>query len=339
MHDELKTIKASIDLRDEVSMTLGAPLSKGKSWCWPCPFHAEQTPGGFHVFADGYRCFSCNAAGDLYNWRSHVQQRPLGDVLRDALQPAQRTARATVQADAAAQRLESKIRQTEQELERARAVLKELNDARKWETYHEGMTDFARQLWEKRGVPAWYQDFAFFGFDADHVVFHNGAEYHTPTLTIPIFAPVSRECLTIKHRLLNPPDKSHGNKYRPERAGLGSHLFVADPDTALAGKVVVVEGEIKAAVTFATLESDKWQVVGLPGKTPSAELLSQLSSAEQLVLCLDPDARKETLELGDKLGAERVRVLELPDKIDDMIVRYGLDKRWLERQLVSARRL
>lgn len=331
--NDLKAIKAGINLQEEIARTLGQPKSKGETWVWPCPFRAERTPGAFHVWKDGYKCFSCGEHGDYFDWLMYLRQQPLTDILRGlGVSPDKIREQAAENARDMEERLKEQIA-------RAQAILGELQTARKWEEYHAQMTAEARQLWTKRGVPEWYQDFAYFGYRPDYTLFLEGTEYHTPTLTIPIFEPVTRNCLNIRHRLLNPPNKDAGNKYRPERSGLGSQLFVADPDKAITGKVLVVEGEIKAAVTFATLDNPDWQVVGIPGKTPRADLLEQINPAEQVVICLDPDAGKEAREMGEKLGKSRVRLWELPGKIDDMITGYGLGKEWVMAGLNHARKL
>jgi hypothetical protein len=327
MATDYKALKAGVDLRQHIASLMGQPDETGSTWTWPCPFHNETTTGGFHVYKDGYRCFSCGAYGDMFDFDAFWQKKPLADVLR-SLDPVEMSERATENALRAAQELEAKIQQ-------AQAALAELRSARRWEYYHEQMTREASQLWRARGVPEWYQDMASFGYDPDHIVMYKKEQYHTPTLTIPIFAPVSRDCLNIRHRLLNPPDQDAGNKYRPERTGLGAHLFLADPDKAIAGKTLVVEGEIKAAVVFATADDPELQVVGLPGKTPKAELLDQLAGAGTLYVCLDPDADKDAQSIAKKYGG---RVIRLPVKIDDYIVANDLGKSWVRDIMAQARK-
>lgn len=337
MQHDLDAIAKAYDLRQEVSRVLGKPLSTGKSWGFVCPFHHEKTPGAFHVWADGFRCFSCGRRGDLFDWYAFATGKPLADVIKEfcdehAAPNLDRVQIAARQAERVEQDLEAAIK-------RAECALGELREAKAWERYHENLTTWARDEWQRRGVPEWYQDYACFGFDPDHVIYWQGAEYHTPTLTIPILEPVTRDCLNVKHRLLNPPDNSPGNKYRPERTGLGAHLFVAFPDKPVAGKVLAVEGEVKGAVAGVTLDAPDWQVVGLPGKEPSPEVLAELHEAEQVVLCLDPDAQDKVPKVAAQLGLERVRNLELPGKIDDMINAYRLDAAWLRSTLRSARRV
>ena len=226
---------------------------------------------------------------------------------------------------------EKKLKETIKEAER---VLKELQKARAWEQYHEQLTDDARAIWQSWGIPAWWQDFWKLGYDPDRTIWTGEMEWSTPTMTIPIFEPVTWNCLNIKHRLINPPRK--GDKYRPERSGLPAALFVAYPDERLGAKTLLVEGEKKAMVSFITADDPLLQVVGVPGKNPSKELLAQLSECEPIYICLDPDALDEAVKLARRLGTDRTRVLELPDKIDDLIIRHHLDKHWIKNIMRQA---
>ena len=71
------------------------------------------------------------------------------------------------------------------------------------------------------------------------------------------------ELLNVKHRLLNP--KNPKDKYRPETHGLGAFPpLLAIPSMGYDGElVIVVEGEIKAMVTWAHLPAFDFQVIGV----------------------------------------------------------------------------
>ena len=71
-------------------------------------------------------------------------------------------------------------------------------------------------MWVGRGVAEDWQRFWYLGACDDKVIMSKGSEYHTPTLTIPIFDQ-SYQVLNIKHRLVSPPEKN--DKYRPETSG------------------------------------------------------------------------------------------------------------------------
>ena len=68
---DIQTLKDSIDLSAMIASDLGQPTVKGKRLWWPCPFHAEKTPGNAFCLTpngDGYKCFSCGASGDHITW-------------------------------------------------------------------------------------------------------------------------------------------------------------------------------------------------------------------------------------------------------------------------------
>ena len=322
--NDIKAARLQYDCRLEVEKCLGRPYGRGKSWVWPCPFHDDDTPS-FHVYKNGYHCYGCGEHGDVFDWWAFWQNKPLAEILHQhQLDPREAARRKAEYAERAAQELQEKI-------EQAQAALDALRSEQSWLRYHKTVK---YDLWEQRyGIPQWYVDFIKFGYDPEHVFYVKGQEYRTPTLTIPVYEP-GWNCVNVRHRLLNePPD---GGKYRPERSGLPASLFVADPDRDISGKVMVCEGEIKAAKVFVTADDPNMQVVGLPGKTPSEQMLSELADADPIYLCLDPDA--ELKKIVRTLGKERVLVIRLPEKIDDMINAYGLDKSWMAGLLASARK-
>uniref|UniRef100_A0A6H1Z9J3 Putative primase n=1 Tax=viral metagenome TaxID=1070528 RepID=A0A6H1Z9J3_9ZZZZ len=334
---DIQTLKAQYDCRLEVEKCLGKPKYRtAQSWAWNCWLHDDREPS-MHVYANHYNCFGCGEHGDVLDFFSYWRKQPLADVLRgEGFDPKAITERAAENAARVERELALRIQE-------AQAALAELRSARKWEQYHENLTETARQAYRTRGIPDWYQDWCQFGYCDDFRVWFNDQEYHTPTLTLPIFES-GWNCVNIRHRLLNPPNDSAGNKYRPEKSGLGVHPFLADPDKKPNHEhTLVVEGEIKAAVSFVTLDSDKWQVVGLPGKTPKKELCEQLVGGH-VVVCLDPDAQKKDTggkdayeRLSEKMGC-RLRAFFLPEKIDDLIVAGAIDKGDL-RQLINQARV
>jgi hypothetical protein len=154
-------------------------------------------------------------------------------------------------------------------------------------------------------------------------------------LTIPLFEVREDDPTNVKHRLLNPADPK--DKYRPERSGIAALPFLGDRDLPIdaADRVIVVEGEIKAAVTFLTLDHNLWQVVGVPGKNVPEQVVSKLKDRKDTVIILDPDAKAEAVKLARAIGG--AKVVDLAEKIDDMIIDYGLGKNWVESVLHNAR--
>lgn len=258
----------------------------------------------------------------------------MAEVLRDhRIDPMEEVRRKAEYAEHAAKRLEA-------EIERAQKTLAELRSAQAWMRYHENLTEESRALWLARGVPEWFQNFSYLGYDGGHRFWAGEQEFISPTLTFPVYEPVTREVLNVRHRLLGEASERFG-KYRPERSGLPASPYVASPDLPVKNRVVVVEGEIKAMVVYATLEDENTQVVGLPGKgnftNPKFELFEFLKDADPVYIIPDPDA--DPAGLIKRLDGKRVRVVSLPAKIDDAIVDNGLDKTWLRGTLNGARKL
>jgi DNA primase len=321
---DIKLARTDYDCRNEVEKCLGEPEVKTRtSWAWKCPFHNDSNPS-FTVYENGYNCYGCGVHGDVFDWFSYWQKRPLADVLKEQrIDPSIELERKIEYAKRTQERLQ-------EEIERAQAVLDDLRQNKVWERYHEQIDEFACQWWEHRGIPPEYQGWWKLGYIPDYIL----GEYHTPAMTMPIFEP-GWECVNIRMRLVNPPDE--GGKYRPYKSGLPAPLFVADPDKKVCGRTLVVEGEIKSMVSFITAEDSGLQVVGLPGKNPSEKIVEKLKECDPLYLCLDPDADPKPLAL--KLGKDRVRIIELPFKIDDGILDNGLDKCFMSRLFELARKL
>jgi hypothetical protein len=332
---DFETIRANTDCRQVIERDLGAPTSRTGLWVsWPCPFHAEHTQGGFQVKANGYHCFSCGAHGDAIDWlirhhgMSYAQAVETLGGKQARVDPREAAERAAANAERQAQALATQIAEAEK-------VLKELREAQAWLRYHNQLTEQARQTWETWGVPEFWQDYWRLGFDPDRAIWTGSAEWHTPTMTIPVFEAVTWDVLNIRHRLMNPPRP--GDKYRPERGGLPSAAWVADPDRPVAGRTLIVEGEKKAMVVYITADQPDLQVIGVPGKNVPANIVEMLKKCEPVYICLDPDATPEAEALARTLGRAS-RVIDLPGKVDDLIIDNGLDKAWMRAVLNGARK-
>lgn len=328
---DIKAARLQYDCRLEVEKALGKPKGRtAKSWAWCCPFHSDGTPS-FHVYQEGYHCYGCGEHGDVFDWLAYWGKSSLKDVLKSHdIDPQAELQRKAEYAEQQARRLE-------EEIAKAQKALTELREVQSWVEYHKHLDDDdgrPRTMWESRGVPEWYQDWLKLGYDPSHV-FWAGAEYQSPTLTIPIYEPQTWNVLNVKHRLLGKISDQFG-KYRPEKSGLPAQLFPASPDLPISGKVFVVEGEVKAMVTWVTLGDAEAQVIGLPSKNPNEAMIKQLSACDDVTLCLDPDA--DPLSVGRQIDT-RVRVMRLPDKIDDYIIANKLDGDWLKNQLRMARKI
>jgi hypothetical protein len=324
---DIKAARGQYDLRLEVEKCLGKPKQRShKVWIWNCPFHEDREPS-FAVYEDGYNCFGCGQHGDVFDFLAFWRKQPLGDVLKSHdIDPQAELQRKAEYAEQQARRLEA-------EIAKAQTALSELREVQSWVRYHQNLDDQARVIWETRGVPCWYQDWVKLGYDPSHT-FWAGNEYQSPTLTIPIYEPETWEVLNVKHRILGDASDKIG-KYRPERSGLPAALYPAAPDLPVTGRVLAVEGEIKAMVAYVTLADAEFQVVGLPSKNPNEAIIKQLQKCDDVILCLDPDA--DPFGVAHEIG-NQARVMRVPDKLDDYILLHGLDGDWLKSQLRMARR-
>ena len=297
-----------------------------EEWHGPCPLCGGEDR--FVIWTDRpfpHWNFFCRVCHPETGWIDELKPS-----LKEQLPPEEKMRRA---AEYAREREESLRR----EIERANAALKELQDAQAWVRYHEQLTDDMRKVWEEWGVPDFFQEYWQLGYEPARKIWCKDVEWTTPTMTIPIFEPITWECTNIRHRLMRPPRP--GDKYRPEKSGLPQAFFVAEPDLPIKGKTVLVEGEKKAMVSFITADDPNLQVLGIPGKNMPGYLKDKLAEADPIYICLDPDATQDARRLTAELGSDRCRLIELPDKIDDLIIKHRLDKWWLRGVMRQAVRV
>jgi len=221
-----------------------------------------------------------------------------------------------------------------EEEERILAVEK-LQKERAWERYHQGMTAPQAEMWHERGLSDEWIDYWKLGY-ARKVHQTPQGPYEADSLTIPYWRQGpdrddkrTWDCISLRHRIVS--DGFPGGKYRPHLHGLGNQLFYTDPDTcSLFGRVLLVEGEIKAMVTWTmmwkgdNLLTPDLFVIGTPGKNWKQEWVAQLQEVDKLYICLDPDAREPARDLAMQVGQDKCKVLDLPAKIDDLILAGAL---------------
>jgi len=76
-------------------------------------------------------------------------------------------------------------------------------------------------------------------------------------------------------------------------------------------------------------------VVGIAGKGFKFEWVPAFDEAKNIWIVLDPDANEAAEKIAARLGAERCKVVILPEKIDDLLIMDALDMDSLWR-LLSA---
>jgi hypothetical protein len=324
----IEGVLSKTDLFDLVEKAGGSIGTDGRC---ACPIHGGQDSNAFHIYTDlgkqKWKCFSGSCGGGdaldfVQAWRSWDLKQAyefLGG--EQQYDPAEMKRLADDRHARAEVELKDK-------LQRMEAARKELQVAQRHLFYHQNMEQWAKDLWTERGLDEGLQEFFTLGACNDF------ADLHTPTLTIPIFGE-GKELLNIKHRLLNP--KNPKDKYRPETHGLGAFPpLLAVPEMGYEGElIVVVEGEIKAMVTWTRLPAFDFQVIGVGGKNSFKPLTEKLFG-KKVVVIPDPDGHKEAVELAHAVSG---RVLYLPEKVDDYLLQTGATVENFYHAIRQARRV
>jgi hypothetical protein len=324
----------------EIAESAGATFHKVNSeWRSCCPLHGGNNKNAFAVYtgADGKQRFTCFTAGcgsgDVFDFVMKWKGCNFVDAYhylggQDSIDPAEIARAAEIR--------EQRAREAKEEKEREHArALADLQAARTWEAYHANLDGQSRDLWHKRGIHDAWIDWWQLGYCPNFAISADGARYVTPSLTIPI-QDTTCQVINVRHRLLSPPNPN--DKYRPDRPGLPAAPFIAYPGIGFdVDRVLVLEGELKAAVTFQVLWTDNVtiQVVGIPGKNQFRGIANDLKGHD-VYICFDPDAGEQAREAARAVGG---KVITLPVKIDDAIIDGLLSRRDLLMRLKTARKV
>jgi len=327
----IEAILQNADLRDLVTKAGGNPDRTGHS---VCPLHGGDNPYGFHIYKkegrELWNCFSGSCGGgDVITfvevWRGWDFKMACeflgGDKQSDPVEMKRL-------ADERHER--EKIKLAEQQA-RTEAARKELQVAERHLYYHNGMKQWAREMWTGRGIDEGMQDFWKLGACEDFVI-NDG--YHTPTLTIPIIGE-DMQLLNIKHRLVNPQKPK--DKYRPETSGLGAFPpFLAVPEMGYNdGLIIITEGEIKAMVTWEHIDNSDIQVIGVPGRSQFKAIAEKIGG-KNVVVIPDPGAEKEAYDFAKLVKG---RYLPMNEKIDDYILQTKISANDLYAMFKQSRKV
>jgi DNA primase len=333
-------------LLDRVDLTVlagqaGANLYQHRNeWRGACPLHAGRDESAFVIFNgdDGrqiWHCFSGGCgSGDALSFVMKWRGLSFLDAVRYL---GGEPVSAEDEARIAIARAERAAKMAEQAAAQAREAVAALKSTELWKKYHDEMNEDARRMWDERGIGEDWQNIWSLGYCRRKGYMTKMGELFTPSMTIPLFTH-GWDVVNVKHRLLNPLNPK--DKYRPEKSGLSMPAYICDPDMPKdkTENVLIVEGEIKAMVSYITLDSPKWQVIGLPGKDAKKiknELINDYAGRNCFV-CLDPDGKEQARELAAGLGG---RMFTLPQKIDDIITAGGIDKETLRGLIRQAEKV
>lgn len=205
----------------------------------------------------------------------------------------------------------------------AEKAISALHSEKIWLKFNEALNAYSLDVLRSWGIREDWARFWRLGLLCDHIVKSNEGEYHSPAISIPMWQQDSPAPANIKLRILNP--KNSGDRYRSfYKTGIATDFTAFNK--LKSDTVVLVEGEKKAMVV-AQWSDQKYQVVGLPSVTPNGELLAKYDKYGKIIVCLDPDAKIEDKNghsplkrLVKAIGRE-VAWVDLPDKVDDMILR------------------
>ena len=315
----------------------GAIFKKHQTgWHSACPIHRGDNKTAFSVWVeDGkqkWHCFTKGCGGgDIIDYvmaRDRVDLKRACEILGGGTPMTQEEViKAAEERRVRAEAYEEKKRAEYKQ------ALEELWAAKAWERYYQNLevSQAARKLWRDRGIPDDWQNLWKLGYCPEFTYFTDTGKNVSPSLTIPIFTEDYTPA-NIRHRILNPFNPN--DKYRPDRPGLKALPFIADFQSSEHECNLIVEGEVKAMVSYIWLDSEKWQVYGIPGKENYRELCERLKGRRVWVL-FDPDATEQAQDAARIIG--KARIVNIQMKIDDALNGGYIDTGELRRLLRMAK--
>ena len=223
--------------------------------------------------------------------------------------------------------------QIRQEMERKQAAeraLELLNNEQLWERFVAAATQQSRDVCKSWGIPDQWQEYLKLGFIPDYKVFKGDDTYHSPAITIPVWW-AGDKVQNIKIRVLNPRDSN--DRYRNWYKTGEQYFYMPVHDIEFtAGGVILVEGEKKAMVAE-IYNTTNYRVIGMQSVKPDPDLFRLLADCEPVYIIPDPDAFIPKPNGGEcgidylvrNVGRERSRIVRLPVKLDDGIIKHGLE--------------
>lgn len=239
-----------------------------------------------------------------------------------------------------------------------------LTNSHVWETFYHNLRPEHFKAFAQDGIPHWVVDTFMFGFNPVFSIWDWEESKHIQyeAFTFPVFRWMTIDgktgwyCVNIRHRLIG----AARDKYRPYSAGLGIDYFRA---VHTKGKLIITEGEKKAAVLFAKgfnaiglwgvevfqeswipeirqLGSERFVIFDRDGDLPLDEIEKLLKLQSGEFQKLDPDIKKQAnawriaKRLADQLEGTAV-FLPKPGKVDDVLVHNAVTPAQLSALLVS----
>lgn len=303
----------------------GVKLTRsGHGFKAPCPLggHRGYNRGNFSVFQeDGkwfFKCLSCKVSGDVITWI----------LLREKLNERYEAVEwLTGQRESTAEKYTYTPPPPPAPLPTDRA-----------EAFHSNIWQSKQhaQWWQKQGLSLAAMEYFKVGYCPDHrydyydgdTGQHKIASYGE-TYTIPVYH--NQQLVNIRHRIKNPRDPK--DKYRPDRAGLGAHLFNIDVlsnpkcDT---NSVLILAGEKKVMVLHDHYNIRLGGDMIIPIISSTAGAASWLGryadvwprylrDFERVYIGFDPGEEQQAEQTAMLFG-RRAHVVMFPDKPDDLLI-------------------
>ena len=296
-------------------------------WSSSCP-ECGGEPHQHGDFPDRFRMWPVSKHGAPLGWCRHCGY---------AWTPAKE--RKPTREEIEAWRLEQIRIETERKKAAERA-LELLHSQKLWERFYNQHTDGSRAVVRSWGLSDSWQEYLQIGYNPNYQVWRGKeVQYSSPAITIPVWS-AEDNVQNIKIRVLNPADDA--DRYRNQYSTGEHYLYVPLHESPLCGKGILFEGEKKAAVAEANIRSFH-RCMGVQSKRPDPEIFRLMDNMELIYIWPDPDAFVPDKNGGravdywiKQLGRERVRVVQCPVKVDDGIVKYGLDIEKYLRMAVKA---
>ena len=335
--DELHQLKVKVDFPRLVATQLHR---EGRSLRGPCPLHGGENPTRFSVYQRangewGWRCFGGCGIGSPIDYLIAYESLTIGQAIQRLREVVAGQGNYVAPPPSPPRRNRAPMRVSEAYKAHARLY----DDT----SLTEDVVDEATGLVTPRPVKAW--DVWLRRAITPPVIerFVLGYDPHCPTardkhrpgatfdsLTIPIFKPGGTEMVTMRHRVLQPTGSC--GKYLPHRAGDGIHLFHADALGTGEKAVGILEGEIKVLFWYARELGDLLPVISAIGginawdAPESEDWIRRLLPFDTVYVLFDPEpeARMRATKLARRLG-RRGKVVHLPSKVDDLVIRGGDD--------------
>lgn len=269
----------------------------GDKFMASCPVHGEDTHPSLRVFRrdDGRAGFHCFAGCD---WR--VIRQKLGLPVNGGEQSSPEVLeRVRQRRQKREQERMAAIRKTAQELLKTRPDI----------TYHKDV---------ERGMPFIHRQWGLTRDIVDELMIGFCPEAplcrQSPSITFPYYSTDGR-LVRLSHRLIAPP--AGRGKYYPHQKNMPVALYNApalnDRDVR---EIFLVEGEAKTAYVY-----QYFPAVGISGKNGFKSEWAELFSGRIVYVTLDPDALEQARQIAETIAMNGgdARVIELPDKVDDLL--------------------